>query len=40
LPSPQHRNKHLLEAVEESETLMAGVDGADPSPDEFDRVPL
>ena len=40
LPSPEHRNKHLLEAVEESETLMAGVDGGDPSPDEFDRVPL
>jgi amidophosphoribosyltransferase len=40
LPSPQHRSKHLLEAVEESETLMQGVDGGDPSPDEFDRVPI
>jgi amidophosphoribosyltransferase len=40
LPSPQHRGKHLLEAVEQSEALMVGVDGADPSPDEFDRLPL
>jgi amidophosphoribosyltransferase len=40
LPSPKHRSKHLLEAVEESETLMEGVDGGDPSPDQFDRLPL
>ncbi len=40
LPSPEHRNKHLLEAVERSEELMVGTDGGDPSPDEFDRVPL
>ena len=40
LPSPQHRSKHLLEAVEESEELMTGTDGADPSPDEFERLPL
>jgi amidophosphoribosyltransferase len=38
LPSPQHRGKHLLEVVEQSEELMVGMDGADPSPDEFDRV--
>jgi amidophosphoribosyltransferase len=38
LPSPQHRGKHLLEVVEQSEELVAGMDGADPSPDEFDRV--
>ena len=38
LPSPEHRNKHLLEAVEQSEELMQGTDGGDPSPDEFDQV--
>jgi amidophosphoribosyltransferase len=40
LPSPQHRTKHLLEAVEQSEELLQGMDGADPSPDDFDRVAL
>ncbi|MDQ1634717.1 MAG: amidophosphoribosyltransferase [Frankiaceae bacterium] len=40
LPSPEHRNKHLLEAVERSEELMQGTDGGDPSPDEFDQVPV
>ena len=40
LPSPQHRNKHLLEVVEQSEALLTGVDGGDPSPDEFDTVPV
>jgi amidophosphoribosyltransferase len=40
LPSPQHRGKHLLEVVEQSEELMTGMDGADPSPDDFDRVSI
>jgi amidophosphoribosyltransferase len=41
LPSPQHRGKNLLEAVEESQELAAATgDGADPSPDEFDRMTL
>jgi amidophosphoribosyltransferase len=41
LPSPQHRGKHLLEAIRESEPLVsATIDGGDPSPDDLDRLPL
>jgi amidophosphoribosyltransferase len=41
MPSPQHRGKLLLEAVQESSASPdASGDGTAPSPDDLDRLPL